>query len=67
MHGAEIPADIRADAGQSVHWGQFEQSAAGADRVKTYSNCDNMRITNFIIYNKLTLPSTPYMRVFELW
>ncbi len=35
VYGAEVPADLRADAGQSHRWSQSEQSAARAARVRT--------------------------------
>ncbi len=35
VYGAEVPADLRADTGQSHRWSQSEQSAARAARVRT--------------------------------
>jgi len=40
VYGAEVPADIRADAGQNERWSQFEQSSAGAGRVRTSLTVD---------------------------
>lgn len=44
MHGAETAPDCGADESQVHHWGECEQSAAGADRVKSF---------HYLIYTSL--------------